>query len=168
MAIQKHVSILRQYVDWFWRVAERRWPKWYLQREIDRLSRPFDTEITTTKDRDDQRNLAALRDSICSPLENKIERIKSLELTKRAERVLVGLDEIPLPEGETSHWTQGDSGTRFLDPKSFRALARRVQDAEYEREKRKREEREAKIKLYTATAATVAAVTGFLNLLLKH
>lgn len=167
MAKRRRTGILKLGASWFRRMAKRRWPEWCLQREIDELSREFDTEIASATNPEDRRNLVDELYSRRSPLDDQLEQVRSRKLVRRADRVLVGLDEIPLPQGETAHWTEGSWNTSFLTPKSFRALLRRVEDAEYERAKRKREEREAKVKLYTAVAATIAAIAGLLNLVLR-
>ncbi len=83
---------------------------------------------------------------------DEILAIESAMWTKRGYKVHVGVAEIPLAKGETSHWASRPNGSH-LSFDVLRQLKKRVEHAEYERSRRKREAREIWIKWFTAIAA---------------
>jgi hypothetical protein len=94
----------------------------------------------------------------------QILAIESETWTKRGYKVHVSVTEIPLPNGETSYWVDGNSG-RHLNWDVLRQLKKRIEDAEYGRSRRKREGREIWIKWFTAIAATIGAIGELATLL---
>jgi len=81
--------------------------------------------------------------------------------TKRASKVNVSVVEVPLKQGQTSHWKQGDyGGGRYIDWDALRRLKILVEDREYELKRRKREGGELWVKWFTAIMAAIGALTG--------
>ena len=138
------------------------------QRTLEWLDDQFDKELSGVQDYEEQQAIEHRRQFECSEYDDKIQRIDSLELTSRARNCHIDVSDIgPPSEGEPSHWTQGNHGTWFLHPRSFRALAKAVEEAEYQRAKRKLELKDFWWKLITAIAAIVGAGAGIWNLLRK-
>jgi len=96
-----------------------------------------------------------------------IEEIQCIEtrmLTKRGDAVHVSVTDLPVPEGQTSHWQNARDGQLYLNSEALRKFRKMVEDAEYERCKRKREAWEVRIKWVTAVAAVLAAAASLFNL----
>jgi hypothetical protein len=80
---------------------------------------------------------------------------------KRAFNVHVSVSDIPLKQGEASHWKDSHTGFgKHFNFETLRKFKKLVEDAEYERKRRNREGRELLIKWFTAVAAAIGALTG--------
>ncbi|HEY4359376.1 MAG TPA: hypothetical protein VGN17_00305 [Bryobacteraceae bacterium] len=99
-----------------------------------------------------------------SDCEEEIERVLDIETalwTKRAYRVYLSIDDLPMGSDETSLWRQNSfSPGSHLSWDALQKLKKMVEEAEYERRRRKHEGREIWIKWFTAIAAAIAAATG--------
>src|SRR5260370_3029956 len=99
----------------------------------------------------------------------EIEEIQAIETgqwTKRGYRVHLSITDLPLPEGQSSHWQQGiTSRDSYVDWDTLRNFKKMVEDAEYEKKRRKREGREMWVKWFTALAASVGALGGLATLI---
>jgi len=154
------------------RFIVRRFEKFKSKRErrqhenaIEWLDAAFDKDLASAKDYETQQGIELVRQFECSEYDDKIQRIDSLELTSRARRCHIDVEDLGLPpEPHSSHWIQGRHGTWFIHPKSLRLLAKAVEEAEHQRAKRRVERSEFWWKLITAIGAVAAAIASALNL----
>lgn len=152
----------------YWRVLERWWPKRYFNLMIGFICKAYEADLKKAEDEDERRDILGQRDFECSEYEGKLQSIRFFEMRARGEQVYVSLDDVPLVEGQKSHWEMGQHGTYYVCPKSFRALAKLVETAEYERDKHKRERREIWIKYFTAIAAAIGAIASVYTVLKRE
>jgi len=88
------------------------------------------------------------------------------EWTRRGAKVNVWVQNIPLPEGVTTHWKASEylRYMSYLPQETLFKFRKLVEDAEYEKARRRREGRELWVKYFTAIAAALAALASFANL----
>ena len=99
---------------------------------------------------------------------DEIHCLESRGWPKRGHRVHLSIDDIPLPEGQSSHWGSAKDGKPYILSESLRKFKEIVEGREYEYRRRKREGREMWIKRVTAGAAVIAATASLANLLASH
>lgn len=98
-----------------------------------------------------------------------LQVIETQRWLKRARRVHLGLDSIPLPDGRTSHWEPGRfSPDGYVPDATLRQLKVLVEAAEGERITRRKDGAELWTKWITAIAAVVAAIASVWNLFLSR
>jgi hypothetical protein len=98
----------------------------------------------------------------------KLQVIETRRWLKRARQVYLGLDAVPLPEGQKSYWESGRfSEEEFVPDDVLRKLKVLVENAEGERIKRRKDEAEVWTKWITTIAAVIAAVASVWNLFLS-
>jgi hypothetical protein len=98
-----------------------------------------------------------------------VEELLSLETeewNQRGAKVNVRVSDIPLPEGEQTHWKGSGQGRPYIPWDTLCKFRKLVEDAEYEKARRRREGRELWVKYFTAIVAAVAAAASVANLYL--
>jgi hypothetical protein len=109
-------------------------------------------------------------DELCDYFE-EIDEIHCLETRgwpKRGDRVHLSIDDIPLAEGQTSHWRYACNGESYIVADSLRKFKEKVEEREYEYSRRRRERREMWVKWATAIAAVIAAAASVANFFGLH
>ena len=96
-----------------------------------------------------------------SDWEDTIRHIDTLKLMRRAANRYIDISEDidPSPDHE-KHWEEGQFGSYFLASRSYRLLAKKVEQAEYDYRKRFWESHEAWLKVITLIASVIAAIAS--------
>ena len=129
-------------------------------------------KIETAKDPNEKQFLSQEQYEDMCQFDEEIRSLDSKDIIRRAEACHLSLSDFPLPEGETSHWEDGNYGSRYINPKTLREFIKCVESAEHERAKRRIELNDFKVKIATvifaavaAIASAVAAIASVINLL---
>ena len=154
----------------FYNPTLRRLEVWNQRRKLTNTLRSldarFDKDFSAAVGYEAQRAIDDQRRFECSEYEDQVQRIDSITLVTRARLCHIDISDVPDPPDRlTGHWTQGNHGTWFINPKSFRVFAKMVEEAEYQRAKRKLDLKDFWWKLITAVAAIAGAGAGIWNLL---
>ena len=128
----------------------------------------YEKDIKAAKTGDDKQMLEAGQHHECDEFDDELLSLDSTEIGRRASRCHLALNDLPLPEGETSHWHTGSYGSRYIHPKTLREFTKLVEVAEYERAKRSAELKDFRLKIFTAVSAAAAALASIINLFMSH
>ena len=128
----------------------------------------YERQIEAATTSDEKQMLAAGQHHECDEFDDEILSMDSIEVGRRASQCHLSLHDFPILEGETSHWTTGNYGARYIHPKTLREFTKAVETAEHERAKRKFELRDFWLKIFTAIFAAAAAVASIINLFVSH
>lgn len=97
-----------------------------------------------------------------------IRHIDTMALIRRAAKRYIDVREDIDPSLDREwHWEEGPFGGYFLTSRSYRLLAKKVEEAEHDYRKRFWEAREGWLKVVTAIAAVIAAVASVYNVVRK-
>jgi hypothetical protein len=164
----------------WWKVLPQEWQRKRAlivrRRELEEgRSKAWDEserKIEATKDPSKKEFLSQEQYEDMCQFDEEIRSLDSKDIIRRAERCHLSLSDFPLPEGETSHWEDGNYGSRYINPKTLREFIKCVESAEHERAKRRIELNDFKVKIATvifaaiaAIASAVAAIASIINLL---
>jgi hypothetical protein len=139
-----------------------------LEEQRNELWDAYEKDIKAAKTSDEKQMLAADQHHECEEFDDEILGFDSMDIVRRASRCHLSLYDVPLAEGETSHWETGSYGARYINPKTLREFTKTVEAAEYERAKRDVELKDFWLKIVTAFFAAAAAVASIINLFTGH
>jgi hypothetical protein len=128
----------------------------------------YEKEMKAAKTSDAKQMLESGQHHECDEFDDELLSMDSIEIGRRASRCYLSLYDVPLPEGETTHWETGNYGARYIHPKTLREFTKTVEAAEYERAKRNVELKDFWLKIFTAMFAAAAAVASIINLFAGH
>lgn len=139
-----------------------------LEHQRDQVWEAYERDIKAAKTRDERQMLESGQHHECSEFSDELLSIDSIEISRRASRCHLSLYDLPLLQGEISHWETGSYGARYIHPKTLREFTKIVEAAEYERAKRSAELKDLWLKIFTAFFAAAAAVASIVNLFKGH
>ena len=146
--------------------ALRRWfPKRYVRKLMRRAEIDHEDQLSAVKSRADRQELEASHNFEMRHLSEWLTSIEDKELIKKATRLDLSLDDIPMLEegrdGEgPGHWDTGDTRTRFLYSDTRRALQKAIRERAPAYRKERREKQEFYLKPVLGVGGVMTGIGG--------
>src|SRR5204863_1179655 len=90
--------------------AKKRAIRRKLERELNRVWDVFTADLEKATTWEERGYIQQQRDFECSEFQDQIDRMDSLDLERRAQRLHIAVSDFPAPPDAPHHWIQGPHG----------------------------------------------------------
>jgi hypothetical protein len=147
------------------RALQRWFPKRYFRKTMRRAEIDHIDQLTAVKSSADREELEAYHNFYMRHWGDLLTSIEDKELIKKATRMDLSLDDIPMSEEgradeRPGHWDTLDTGTRVLHDDTRRALQKAIRERAPAYRKEKREMQEFYLKVFLGVTTAVTGLGG--------